>query len=77
MSDGAWRTLEEIRSRVGGSEAAISARLRDLRKDKFGGHIVESRRRGDGSRGLWEYRLVLDDVSKVYVTQKIIDECPR
>lgn len=54
MSDGRWRTLAEIRAVVGGTEASVSARLRDLRKPKFGGHTVETRRR-DG--GLWESRL--------------------
>jgi hypothetical protein len=39
------------------TETGISARLRDLRKPKFGGYVVESKRRYDG--GLWEYRLVV------------------
>ncbi len=69
LADGDWLTLGEIRERcraicralgieANDSEAAISARLRDLRKDKFGGtqDSVESRRRGDAKRGLWEYR---------------------
>lgn len=54
MADGDWRTLAEIATAVGGSEAGVSARLRDLRKDRFGGHVVE-RKRIDG--GLWAYRL--------------------
>jgi len=54
MLDGEWRTLREIVNIVGGSEASISARLRDLRKERFGSHTVE-RRRVDG--GLHEYRL--------------------
>jgi len=57
MADGKWRTLAEIRAECGGSEAACSARLRDLRKPKFGGHVVERRRRGDGRKGLHEYRM--------------------
>ncbi len=59
-----WWTLRELAVRTGGSEASVSARLRDLRKDKFrkvyGAWDVE-RRRVEG--GLWEYRavpLVLD-----------------
>jgi biotin operon repressor len=55
MSDGRWHTLAELSLKVGGSEAAISARLRDLRKPRFGGHTVE-RRYVD--RGLWEYRYI-------------------
>lgn len=55
MRDGQWRTLTQIQNFVAGSEAAISARLRDLRKEQYGGHEVE-RRRCD-RQGLWEYRL--------------------
>ncbi len=58
MADGVWRTLAEIQAQVGrGSEAGISARLRDLRKEKFGSCTVERRRRGDPKEGLFEYRL--------------------
>lgn len=57
MRDGTWRTLAEIAKATGDPEASISARLRDLRKEKFGGHAVERRRRGEVKRGLWEYRL--------------------
>jgi hypothetical protein len=56
MADGRWRTLAAVQTVAGGSEAACSARLRDLRKPKFGGYTVEHRRCGAG--GLWEYRLV-------------------
>lgn len=56
MSSGQWRTLAEIRELIGvGTETGISARLRDLRKPKFGGFVVESRRRNDS--GCWEYRV--------------------
>lgn len=40
MLDGSWRTLREIAAAVGGSEAGVSARLRDLRKRRFGGFVV-------------------------------------
>lgn len=53
MADGQWRTLGEIQARVGGSEGGVGARLRDLRKVKFGAHHVPRRRRAGG---LWEYR---------------------
>jgi hypothetical protein len=53
MADGQWHTLHELAVITGGSEAAVSARLRDLRKPRFGGHVVE-RRYIEG--GLWEYR---------------------
>ena len=60
MSDGLPHTFSEIREGIGnkGSEAGISARLRDLRKKKFGGMTVIRRRRGDPKKGLWEYILV-------------------
>lgn len=54
MRDGRWRTLAEIAEHVDGSEAGVSARLRDLRKARFGGYEVEKRRR---TESLWEYRL--------------------
>jgi hypothetical protein len=56
MKDGQWRTLSEILAIIGsGAESSVSARLRDLRKAKFGGYRVERRRRGSG--GTWEYRV--------------------
>lgn len=65
-SDSKWRTLAEIQREASrlvpgshDSEAAISARLRDLRKPKFGGYLVERRRRGAPSAGLWEYRVLV------------------
>ncbi len=57
MSDGQWRTLPQIREAVGGSEAGISARLRDLRKEKFGAYAVNRRRRGVSEYGIWQYQL--------------------
>jgi len=58
MRDGQWRTLAEIQHVAGGSEAGVSARLRDLRKRKCGSHVVERRRRGDPADGLFEYRVI-------------------
>lgn len=57
-----WRTLAKIRHdleylyQTNVPEASISARLRDLRKDRFGAWIVE-RRRADNKKGLYEYRV--------------------
>jgi hypothetical protein len=58
MQDGRWRTLGELQSIAGGTEASVSARLRDLRKSRHGSHTV-NRRRVAG--GLFEYQLVLMD----------------
>ncbi len=58
LSNGAWWTLRELVTQCGGSEAGVSARIRDCRKRKFGGAIIERRRRGDPKVGLWEYRRV-------------------
>lgn len=55
MSDGLWRTLWDIAEETDFPEASISARLRDLRKHKFGGHRVDRRYTGGG---LWEYRVL-------------------
>lgn len=55
MSDGAWHTLRELSMRVPASQPSVSARIRDLRKARFGAHKIERRH---VSRGLWEYRMV-------------------
>lgn len=54
MADGMWRTLREIAQTTGDPEASVSARLRDLRKPRFGSHVIERRYLGDG---LYEYRM--------------------
>lgn len=54
MLDGIWRTLEEISIATGYPEASISARLRDLRKEKFGGYQVNRRNMG---KGTWVYQV--------------------
>lgn len=59
MADGQWKTLAQINAACGGTEASVSARLRDLRKGRWGAHTVERRRVGDPRAGLWEYRVVL------------------
>lgn len=56
MRDGDWHTLAELAQKCGGSEAAISARIRDFRKPQFGAmEVITERVRG----GLWRYRMVL------------------
>lgn len=54
MRDGRWRTLREISAASGHPEASVSARIRDFRKERFGGHSVQRQRiEGDG----YNYRL--------------------
>lgn len=55
MADTSWHTLSEIAGACGGSEASVSARLRDLRKL---GMIVQRQRVGDPRRGLFAYRVL-------------------
>jgi len=59
MKSGQWYTLSEIAGAIGQPEASISARLRDLRKERWGAHEVLRRRRGEARRGLFEYRLMV------------------
>lgn len=54
LSGDGWKTLAYIAEWTGYPEASISARLRDLRKGKFGAYNVERRYAGNG---LWEYRV--------------------
>lgn len=72
--DGGWYTIPEIKELISrppydtasNSESGISARLRDLRKSKFGSLQVESRRRDHRKGGgLWEYRIVHKETSDV------------
>jgi hypothetical protein len=57
VKDGRWRTLNEIASRCGCSTQSASARLRDLRKPRFGSHVVERRRNQAYAEGIFEYRV--------------------
>jgi len=54
MIDGQWRTLAELAAAAEAPEASVSARLRDLRKTRFGARIVD---RHHITNGLFEYRL--------------------
>ena len=54
MRDGRWRTLAEISASTSAPEASVSARLRDLRKQRYGSYQVD---RAHVSRGLWRYRI--------------------
>ena len=54
MSDGQPRTLRQIATATGDPEASVSARLRDLRKARFGAHKVH---REYIDKGIHTYRL--------------------
>ena len=64
MQDGQWHTLKDLAAKSNASEASASARLRDMRKDKFGGHTVD-RKRNDG--GLFQYRLKVEGLQREMV----------
>ena len=60
LLNGEWWTLAQLRCGCLGrcSEAGVSARIRDLRKPRFGGFTINHRRQETNSRsGLWLYRL--------------------
>ncbi len=52
---GVWYTLRDLSDECNAPEASISARIRDLRKSKFGGYKVDHRRKD--RRGTWEYQI--------------------
>lgn len=56
MCDGKFRTLTAIASLTGAPEASVSARLRDLRKARFGAHTVNREYLGNG---LYQYQLLV------------------
>jgi hypothetical protein len=56
MKDGVWRTLRMIAEQTGDPESSVSARLRDLRKTRFGGHTVL---RATLTAGVFKYRVIL------------------
>ena len=54
-----WHTLTDISRATGYPEASVSARLRDFRKERFGGHTVLRRRASHDDGGLWEYKVIM------------------
>lgn len=69
MLDGKWRTLSEIHREVGGSEAGISARLRDLRKARNGGWNVE--------RIDWRWTLAVQDCEMTRAEESFLEEMAK
>ena len=54
LRSGRWVTLAELAAATGGSEAGVSARIRDLRKLRNGSMRIDRRR---VAGGLFEYRM--------------------
>jgi hypothetical protein len=54
MSDRQWHTLPELASKCCIMETTASARIRDLRKERFGSWEVSTQR---NDMGLWQYKL--------------------
>ena len=59
MRSGDWRTIEQIVRQCAGkgvliTSQSVSARLRDLRKEQFGGYTIARKRIG---KGLYAYRM--------------------
>ena len=54
MSDGSWWRISDMAAALGCTETGASARIRDQRKAKFGGHRIEKRLRSN----TFEYRMV-------------------
>jgi hypothetical protein len=62
MQDNRWWTIAQLCDAVWkqgykGTQQGVSARIRDLRKARFGGHVV-MRRRTERVSGEFEYRLL-------------------
>ena len=62
MRDGLWHSLRDISEATGDPEASVSARLRDLRKPRFGGFSIDRRY---VARGLYEYRLLVGQLELI------------
>lgn len=57
VKDGSWNTLDQIAAATGDPPASISAQLRHLRKQRFGGHKVEKHYVGNG---LFQYKVTVN-----------------
>ena len=57
LSNGHYWTLSALSGAANCSECSASARLRDLRKPRFGGYLIERKRFKDG---MWMYRIVTE-----------------
>lgn len=57
MLGAGWCRLKWLSEQTKAPEASVSARIRDLRKPKYGGYTID-RRRVPGRESLYEYRIV-------------------
>lgn len=55
-AQGKWVTLSDIAGGLGYGEASISAQLRNLRKPRYGSHVILRRSSISGPE-MWEYML--------------------
>jgi len=58
LASGAWWTLAELAAAAGDPQQSVSSRIRDCRKPRLLGLIVQKRRRW--GRRHWEYRIPLE-----------------
>lgn len=56
LRDREWHTLQELADECEASTQSVSARIRDLRKAKFGACLVDKER--TGREGVWRYRML-------------------
>lgn len=56
LRDGNWRSARSIARRLRLSTAGTTARLRDLRKAEYGGHVIQVRR--PARPGVFDYRML-------------------
>lgn len=68
MRDERWHTSSALVRAVGDNWASVSARVRDLRKPKFGAHLVERRYLGNG---MWSYRLTINPHAVVPTSEEV------
>ena len=64
LKDERWHTIFEIAEWCGVPPQSVSARIRDLRKDKYGGHTVARESLGGG---LFRYKLQINPLVTVSV----------
>lgn len=57
MANGLFYTLKQLEELTKAPQASISARIRDMRKERFGSHTI-TRRRVEG--GTYEYKLTIN-----------------